>query len=107
MECMTPLQKKRSHEGDLPTWNNCQAKRLCNGVASCIQVEYGAGTDCAMDTWDTSMQQQGFPNRNNGVAVNHPASNMMVSAVLGGDPLQRCPRCMAGEPGHMNHIMGY
>ncbi|KAJ8013589.1 hypothetical protein DPEC_G00031340 [Dallia pectoralis] len=100
MECMASCERKRSHEGDLSTWNNCPSKRLCNGVAGAgdVQVEYGAGTDCAMETWDT--RQPGY------VAANNPAYNT-VGTVLGGHPLQRCPRCMAGEPGHMNHIMGY
>ncbi|XP_038846618.1 uncharacterized protein si:ch211-221j21.3 [Salvelinus namaycush] len=104
MEYMTPLQNKRRHEGDLQNWKDCQAKRLCNGVGVCIQVEHGGMvTDSAMDTWDASMQQQGVPNSNSGVSINHPASNM-VYAVQGS---QRCNRCLAGEPGHINHIMGY
>ncbi|XP_045557075.1 uncharacterized protein isoform X1 [Salmo salar] len=79
-------------------------KRLCNRVGVCIQVEHGGMvTDSAMDTWDASMQQQSVPNSNSGVSINHPASNM-VYAVQGS---QRCNRCLAGEPGHINHIMGY
>ncbi|XP_014071758.1 uncharacterized protein [Salmo salar] len=107
MEYMTPLQKKRRHEGDLQPWRDCQAKRLCNRVGVCVQVEHGGMvTDSAMDTWDASMQQQSVPNSNSGVGINHPASNMVyaVHAVQGS---QRCNRCLAGEPGHINHIMGY
>ncbi|XP_041749246.2 uncharacterized protein si:ch211-221j21.3 [Coregonus clupeaformis] len=96
MEYMTPLQKKRRHQGDLQNWKDCQAKRLCNGVGVYIQVEHGAiVTDSGMDA---SMQQQSVPN-----SINHPASNM-VYAVQGS---QCCNRCLAGEPGHINHIMGY
>ncbi|XP_042172624.1 uncharacterized protein si:ch211-221j21.3 [Oncorhynchus tshawytscha] len=99
MEYMTAVQKKRRHEGDLQTRKDCQAKRLCNGVGVCVRVEHGGMvTDGAMDA---SMQQQGVPN--SGVGINHPASNM-VYAVQGS---QCCNRCLAGEPGHINHIMGY
>ncbi|KAL0964769.1 hypothetical protein UPYG_G00328650 [Umbra pygmaea] len=106
MEYMSLLQKKRRHEEDLPTWRNCQAKKLCDGVSGCVQHNYDVVTDIAMETWDTSMQQSGPPNSNHVVTITHPAS-AMGSIVQSSHPLQRCKRCMAGEPGHMNHIMGY
>ncbi|XP_062330709.1 uncharacterized protein si:ch211-221j21.3 [Osmerus eperlanus] len=98
MEYMRAIQKKRRHEGDLEKWNACQAKRACDGVGDYAQVEYGAVADCPMDTWESAVHQQGAPNGNGVLPLSDPTASR---------PPQCCPRCLAGEPGHINHIMGY
>ncbi|KAJ8365482.1 hypothetical protein SKAU_G00143130 [Synaphobranchus kaupii] len=59
MDYMISVPNKRRHE-DLEDFH--QAKRLCNGLGSCGQVEYGAVADSPMDTRDH--QQQGLQNGN-------------------------------------------
>ncbi|KAI1886992.1 hypothetical protein AGOR_G00201460 [Albula goreensis] len=78
------------------------AKRLCNGFGNHGQVEYGAVAESPMETWEN--QQQGFQNVN--AVMNHHDPNMVYAAQAGASP-QMCPRCMAGESGHINHIMGF
>lgn len=98
---MISVPNKRRHEDLEDRGHFHQAKRLCNGFGSCGQVEYGAVVDSPMDTREN--QQQGLQNCNS--LRNHHAQNMVYTAQAGVYP-QMCPRCMAGEPGHINHIMG-
>ncbi|XP_068585466.1 uncharacterized protein si:ch211-221j21.3 [Cebidichthys violaceus] len=84
MQCV--LQKKRSLETEVEPWSS-RAKRVCLGVA--LQV-----TECPMETSHTftvSNQQQEQP----------------VGVVRSRSPVLCCPRCLGGEPGHINHIMGH
>ncbi|KAG5262338.1 hypothetical protein AALO_G00274100 [Alosa alosa] len=99
MEYITPLHNKRRHEEEHGNWE-CQPKRLCSGVVHCRNIEYGAVGESPMDTWE--IQQQVLPNENRGNEV-----VPVMSTPQGRSSAQCCPRCMAGESGHINHIMGY
>ncbi|KAK5880664.1 hypothetical protein CesoFtcFv8_021549 [Champsocephalus esox] len=73
------LQKKRRLETE--TWS-CRAKRVC----------LGAESECPMETsltFTASNQQPEQP-----VCVVQSRSALC------------CPRCLAGEPGHIKHILG-
>ncbi|XP_048026217.1 uncharacterized protein si:ch211-221j21.3 isoform X2 [Megalobrama amblycephala] len=74
-------------------------KRPCSGLGGRGHVEYGVVVDTPMDTWDA-------PNHSpqNGHSASVPG---MVLPAPGRGAGQHCPRCMAGEPGHINHIMRY
>ncbi|XP_028825930.1 uncharacterized protein C10orf143 homolog [Denticeps clupeoides] len=98
MDCVsTPLQSKRRRE-EGTVWE-CEAKRARTGTNGCTQVGCGAVAEVAMVTWDTR-HQQGFQNG---------PRRLPNDAGLpeGRGPGQQCVRCMAGESGHINHIMGY
>ncbi|XP_073774972.1 uncharacterized protein si:ch211-221j21.3 isoform X1 [Danio rerio] len=99
MDCISPMQNKRRHSGELEQWHN-QPKRQCNGLGGCGQLEYSVVVDTPMDTWDA-------PNHSsqNGHSANVPV--MQVLNAPGRAAGQHCSRCMAGEPGHINHIMRY
>ncbi|KAL7869549.1 hypothetical protein AOLI_G00135370 [Acnodon oligacanthus] len=92
------LQNKRGREGDEEEWD-FQPKRVCNGLEGCVQVEYDALTESPMDSWET---QQVNPLKD---TVNNHQMSTKVLAAQNGNAQQCCPRCMAGEPGHINHIM--
>ncbi|XP_063076925.1 uncharacterized protein C10orf143 [Engraulis encrasicolus] len=96
-----PLHNKRRLEEEHGNWE-CQPKRLCGGLVGCGHIEYGAVADCQcpMDTWEIQPQVVP-PNGNRGTKV---APDM--SAQGNRPAAQCCPRCMAGESGHINHIMG-
>ncbi|XP_074484668.1 uncharacterized protein LOC141763816 [Sebastes fasciatus] len=83
MQCV----KKRSLDPEAEPWS-CRAKRVCLGAE--LQV-----TDCPMETSHTftvSNQQQ---------------EQQQVGVVRSRPPLLCCPRCLGGEPGHINHILGH
>ncbi|KTG41513.1 hypothetical protein cypCar_00047792 [Cyprinus carpio] len=77
MDCISPMQNKRRHSGELEQGHN-QSKRLCNGLGGCGRVEYGAVMETQMDTWD---------------AQNHSPQNGHSASVPG--------------MGHINHIKRY
>ncbi|XP_065118636.1 uncharacterized protein [Paramisgurnus dabryanus] len=101
MDCINPMQKKRRHSEEVEQWLK-QSKRLCNGLGGCGPVEYNGVIDTPMDTWDP-------PNHGtqNGHGANGYVPGMQVLGASGRGAGQICPRCMAGEPGHINHIMKY
>ncbi|KAM9837829.1 uncharacterized protein ACBR49_018450 [Aulostomus maculatus] len=78
------LLKKRRWEAEVMPWS-CKTKRVC--------LEAGLQPDeCPMETspsLNVSNQQQ-----------------QQVGVVRSRSPLLCCPRCLGGEPGHINHIMG-
>ncbi|KAM7370298.1 hypothetical protein PAMP_009859 [Pampus punctatissimus] len=84
MQCAN-LLKKRRLETEVEPWS-CRPKRVC--------FEAGFQTaECPMETVDSftaSIQQQ----------------EHQVGPVRPKAPLLGCTRCLAGEPGHINHIMG-
>ncbi|XP_069015941.1 uncharacterized protein [Embiotoca jacksoni] len=77
MQCAN-LLRKRSLEPEVEPWS-CRAKRIC------LEAELQAA-ECPMETSHSQQQQ--------------------VGAVRPKLPLLCCPRCLGGEPGHINHIMG-
>ncbi|XP_048026218.1 uncharacterized protein C10orf143 homolog [Chanodichthys erythropterus] len=99
MDCISSMQNKRRRSGEFEQWHN-QAKRPCSGLGGRGHVEYGVVVDTPMDTWDA-------PNHSpqNGHSASVPG--MQVLPAPGRGAGQHCPRCMAGEPGHINHIMRY
>lgn len=99
MDCISPMQNKRRHSGELEQRHN-QPKRLCNGLGGCGRVENGAVMEAPMDTWDS---QNHSPQNEQSASV----PGMQVLPAPGRGAGQYCPRCMAGEPGHINHIMRY
>ncbi|KAJ8404852.1 hypothetical protein AAFF_G00332390 [Aldrovandia affinis] len=101
MDYMITLQNKRGREYLEDREHFHPAKRLCNGPGSCGQIEFAAVVESPMDTWEN--QKQGLQNGN--TVLNHHDPNMVHTAQAGASP-QMCPRCMAGESGHINHIMG-
>ncbi|XP_050979654.1 uncharacterized protein C10orf143 isoform X1 [Labeo rohita] len=94
MDCIRTMQNKRRHSGELEQWQN-QTKRQCNGLGGCGQV-----MDTPMDTWDA---QNHSPQNGHNTSV----PGMQVLPAPGRGAGQHCPRCMAGEPGHISHIMRY
>ncbi|KAM8729952.1 uncharacterized protein AB9X84_000250 [Acanthopagrus schlegelii] len=83
MQCVN-LLKKRSLETEVEPW---RPKRLC------LEAELRSA-ECPMETSHTftlSNQQQ----------------EQQVGMVRSRPPLLCCPRCLGGEPGHINHIMGH
>ncbi|XP_068610547.1 uncharacterized protein si:ch211-221j21.3 [Brachionichthys hirsutus] len=82
MQCAS-LLKKRSP--DVEPWSY-RAKRMC------LEVELLAA-DCPMES-------------SNPFSVSNQQQEQKVGAALP-RPLLRCPRCLGGEPGHINHIVGH
>ncbi|XP_046708896.1 uncharacterized protein si:ch211-221j21.3 [Silurus meridionalis] len=95
MDCVrTLVQNKRQREEEQHCQWDSQAKKACTGLESCIEVRCDVVMDSPMDSWDTHQ---------NGANANAHLTRMGFVAAQ-----QPCPRCMAGEPGHINHIMqGY
>ncbi|XP_051276164.1 uncharacterized protein LOC127374637 isoform X2 [Dicentrarchus labrax] len=84
MQCAN-LLKKRRLETEVEPWS-CRAKRLC------LEAELRSA-DCPMETSHTL-----------------PASNQQQEQQVGvvrSRPPLCCPRCLGGEPGHINHITGH
>ncbi|XP_034415026.1 uncharacterized protein si:ch211-221j21.3 isoform X2 [Cyclopterus lumpus] len=80
MQCVNVL--KRSLEPEVDSWS-CRAKRVC------LELQV---TDCPMEmshTFTASNQHQ------------------EQQVVRPRPPMLCCPRCLGGEPGHINHIMGH
>lgn len=84
MQCPN-LLKKRSLNEEEQLWG-CTAKRRCFGAE--IQM-----VDCPMETSPSS------------VLTNEQQEQQM--GVVRGRPALCCPRCLGGEPGHINHILGH
>ncbi|KAF3703974.1 hypothetical protein EXN66_Car019662 [Channa argus] len=83
MQCVN-LLKKRSLEPEMEPWG-CRAKRAC------LEAELQAA-ECPMETRHTfSVTNQ---QRDQRMDVTQPRPQLC------------CPRCLAGEPGHINHILG-
>lgn len=100
------LQNKRGREGDPEDWGFNPNKRVCNGLESCVQAEYGALTESPMDTWE--IQQVSHLKDTTTTIINnnnHLQVHAKVLEAQNGSGPQCCPRCLAGEPGHINHIM--
>ncbi|TRY99164.1 hypothetical protein DNTS_030567 [Danionella cerebrum] len=99
MDSLSLIQTKRRLDGGLEGCHN-QPKRLCNGLGGCAKAENGMVIDSPMDTWDA--QNHSTHNR-------HGASvpGMVLPSLGQAGRGQLCLRCMAGEPGHINHIMSY
>ncbi|KAG7324887.1 hypothetical protein KOW79_011203 [Hemibagrus wyckioides] len=95
MDYINPLeQNKRQREEEHSQWE-CQAKRACTELVRCIEVKCDVMMDSPMDSWDTPQVDH-----QNGASPNQHITTMVLGATQ-----QPCPRCMAGEPGHINHIM--
>ncbi|KAF7649774.1 hypothetical protein LDENG_00136570 [Lucifuga dentata] len=78
--------KKRSLETEVEPWNYRQKR-----------VRFGAElrtSDCPMET---SLSLNGA----------NQQQEQQVSAVRPGPSLLCCNRCLGGEPGHINHILGH
>ncbi|XP_038592180.1 uncharacterized protein si:ch211-221j21.3 [Micropterus salmoides] len=84
MQCAN-LLKKRSLETEVEPWS-CIPKRLC------LEAELRSD-ECPMET-------------SHSVPVSDHQPEQQVAAVRPRAALLCCPRCLAGEPGHINHIMG-
>ncbi|XP_059893577.1 uncharacterized protein si:ch211-221j21.3 [Gadus macrocephalus] len=84
-----PVPQKRRCEA-AANWTSGLAKRVCVGPALCPQT-----IDVAMEiSWTpppTAPQPEHQQTRP--TSMTQPTS-------------QCCPRCLAGEPGHINHILG-
>ncbi|KAA0724923.1 hypothetical protein E1301_Tti014795 [Triplophysa tibetana] len=101
MDYINPMQNKRRRSGEMEQWLK-QSKRLCSGLGGCGQVEYSGVMEAPMDTWNPPNQGP-----QNGHGANGHVPGMQVLGAPGRGAGQFCPRCMAGEPGHINHIMRY
>nr|XP_046233559.1 uncharacterized protein si:ch211-221j21.3 [Scatophagus argus] len=84
MQCANVL-KKRSLETELDPWS-CRPKRMC------LEAELQS-VECPMETSHT-------------FTVSNQHQEQQVGVVQSRPPLLSCSRCLGGEPGHINHIMG-
>ncbi|XP_065805881.1 uncharacterized protein si:ch211-221j21.3 [Labrus bergylta] len=82
MQCANLLKKKRSLDTDEEPWS-CRAKRMCL-EAELLSAECPMETSLSFTVSNQQQQQQMRPR----------------------PPGLCCPRCLGGEPGHINHIMG-
>ncbi|XP_074519730.1 uncharacterized protein LOC141785346 isoform X2 [Halichoeres trimaculatus] len=86
MQCANILKRRRLEPGD--TWRE---KRVC------LEAEL-LSADCPMETslsFTLSNQQQ------------QQQQQQMQENAVQPRPVLCCPRCLGGEPGHINHIMGH
>uniref|UniRef100_UPI0037E8B51B uncharacterized protein n=1 Tax=Semicossyphus pulcher TaxID=241346 RepID=UPI0037E8B51B len=83
MQCVL---KKRSLETEVEPWS-CRAKRVC------LEAEL-LSAECPMETSLSLTVSNQLPEQQVGVLRPRP-------------PVLCCPRCLGGEPGHINHIMGH
>ncbi|XP_056153448.1 uncharacterized protein si:ch211-221j21.3 [Lampris incognitus] len=90
MECVSHRMRKRHLEAELDPWSSCQPKRVCAEVSHTHTI--------IQEQW-----KQAVINNN---IVNNLDVNM-VEVVQTPAPLQCCPRCLNGEPGHISHILGH
>ncbi|CAB1429408.1 unnamed protein product [Pleuronectes platessa] len=79
MQCANRLRKRSVEQ---QPWS-CRAKRVC--------LEFQS-SECPMET------NHGF------IGANQQEEQQTQVAVV--RPRLSCPRCLGGEPGHINHIMG-
>ncbi|XP_064418210.1 uncharacterized protein SI:CH211-221J21.3 isoform X2 [Latimeria chalumnae] len=99
MDCLIAIKrppiKNHQEEGEQYTPTN---KRFCSGLESCLSIQNGhmyshlnnSQTEPAGGSVLKSLGESP------GLVINHER----------GDIIQPCSRCMAGESGHINHIMG-
>ncbi|XP_070783251.1 uncharacterized protein [Enoplosus armatus] len=85
MQCAN-LLKKRSLETEVEPWS-CRPKRLC------LEAE--------LQSAETPMETS------RSFTVSNQQQEQQVVAVRPRPPLLGCPRCLGGEPGHINHITGH
>ncbi|XP_032818619.2 uncharacterized protein C10orf143 homolog isoform X1 [Petromyzon marinus] len=85
------LQKRQREEGGDTQHHGPDSKRLCRG--------------CASAQFPTSLPQgrPGQLTQTDTRAAGRPEAMQMEPGVLGSTP-QVCPRCLAGESGHINHM---
>lgn len=95
MDYINPIQQhKRQRDEEHSQWEyHSQTKRVCLDLVRFTQVKCDVLTDSPVDPWDTLQ----ISNRNGTSTNNH---TRVVNTIQ-----QCCPRCMAGESGHINHIM--
>ncbi|KAM4623828.1 uncharacterized protein ACJ7VT_004841 [Polymixia lowei] len=93
---MESLLKKRRLEGDLDPWRDSMTKRVCVRA-----------TDGPMETsWSvTSSQQQQTVFQHSNTSRRSQIDSSTVDVVQAAPHC--CPRCLGGEPGHINHILGH
>ncbi|KAL4640178.1 hypothetical protein GN956_G12192 [Arapaima gigas] len=100
MDYMVASQNKRRLEVDM---ENCHyfnpSKKLCNGLGVCNQFHHSGPVSFPMNT-----QEMENVHKDNLSSSSHDTSTVYVARSNGSG---QCPRCIAGEPGHINHIMGY
>ncbi|KAK6482224.1 hypothetical protein HHUSO_G16828 [Huso huso] len=106
MDCMVSVQNKRRHDEveELGKWENFNqpTKRVCGGLESCIQFANDQLGECPMDT--LNMQQPVSSNDPRSKTANQHSSMVYTN---GSGSVPPCLRCMAGESGHINHIMDF
>ncbi|KAJ8264473.1 hypothetical protein GJAV_G00149570 [Gymnothorax javanicus] len=100
MDHLISMSNKRPHEDLNDPGYFHQSKRLCIDLGVCGPAEYGAVAECLMKTQENQHGLQIV----NGIR-NHLDQNTVHAAQAGVYP-QVCQRCMAGESGHINHLMG-
>ncbi|KAJ0016301.1 hypothetical protein NQD34_014591 [Periophthalmus magnuspinnatus] len=107
MQCVKIMRKRPL---DLEPWDRCKTKRVCLGAELVA--------DCPMETCDSSnltnqLQPQPHvqlkPNFGPGLGPGlglgpGPSPGPGFGPGLG--PGLVCQRCLRGEPGHINHILG-
>ncbi|CAN9508819.1 unnamed protein product [Ophioblennius macclurei] len=86
MQCAN-LLKKRSLQEEEELWG-CTVKRRCLGAE--LRVN-----DCPMET------SPGL------LLTNQHQQQPQIGVTYGRTPGLCCPRCLNGEPGHINHILGH
>ncbi|XP_048843530.1 uncharacterized protein si:ch211-221j21.3 [Brienomyrus brachyistius] len=101
MDCMLASQNKRPLEGgDLEGWNHRgPSKKFCSGLGAGDKAECAGMVDCSMAT----LEKQGA----HGGAAMRFDSGPNAGYTLQAGSSGQCLRCMAGESGHINHILGY
>lgn len=85
MQCAN-LLKKRGLQEEEQLWS-CTAKRRC------LEAELRV-IDCPMETAPSPV-------------LTNQQQAQQVGVVWGRPPALCCPRCLNGEPGHINHILGH
>ncbi|XP_030058829.1 uncharacterized protein C10orf143 homolog [Microcaecilia unicolor] len=88
------------------------SKRICKGLGT---LPNGNSTvnhqisDCHIDNWDMQHFPQQSVSTNDGIPehMRESQSYGIFQNTESRGLVQPCPRCIAGESGHINHIMGF
>ncbi|XP_069755739.1 uncharacterized protein [Narcine bancroftii] len=102
MECLVRLQKRRLDEqpGD---WGPPEQKRSCQGLDGDFQTEHNI--PCTQLSWSSIDHQKPVQSARTISSIIGLPSIPKLTFLIQPGISKPCPRCLAGESGHINHIL--
>lgn len=101
MDYLVTLHKRRLDEQP-DSWGQPDKKRPCQRLDGCFENENDIYTQ--LNGSSLELQKHGQPAGTNCSIFAQPSIDQL-SFMIQRDTLKPCPRCLAGESGHINHMI--